>query len=110
MPGQEEKSILRFYLAIRRLWHFPMYSVQQDCSEQHEAGRLPDNVRVDAIANIFSRRYGTDAAPALPSSHLNSQPHPWRFDGCLDVLGALELVYALGEERIETSHPIKIIN
>lgn len=68
-------------------------------------------VRVDQMGNIFARRAGkrADAAPVLTGSHADSQPTGGRYDGIYGVLGALEVVRALNDARIETERPIDIV-
>ncbi len=68
-------------------------------------------VEVDAMGNMFARRKGRLAGPAVMSgSHLDSQPTGGKFDGALGVLAALEVVEALNDAGIETEHPIEIVN
>lgn len=67
-------------------------------------------VRVDRIGNCIGRRRGkrdTDA-PVMSGSHIDSVPTAGAFDGCLGVLGALEVVRVLNEKNIETARPIEI--
>jgi len=68
--------------------------------------------RVDGMGNMFGRRSGkgTDTAPVLIGSHLDSQPYGGIYDGALGVVSALELVRTLNDEDIETSKPIEIVN
>jgi len=68
--------------------------------------------RIDEMGNMFGRRPGTDpdADPVLVGSHLDSQPYGGIYDGALGVVAALELVRALNDAGIETSHPIEIVN
>lgn len=67
-------------------------------------------VRVDRIGNCYGRRRGrrnTDA-PVMSGSHIDSVPTAGAFDGCLGVLGALEVIRTLNENNIETARPIEI--
>jgi N-carbamoyl-L-amino-acid hydrolase len=68
-------------------------------------------VRIDRIGNIFARRAGRDptAAPVLTGSHADTQPTGGRYDGIYGVLGALEVVRALNDARVETQRPIDIV-
>lgn len=68
------------------------------------------NVRVDAMGNIYGRREGTDptAAPVLTGSHIDSVATAGAFDGCLGVLGGIEVVRVLNEHGITTRHPIEV--
>ncbi|MEL7543994.1 MAG: Zn-dependent hydrolase [Pseudomonadota bacterium] len=69
-------------------------------------------VRVDRFGNMFARRAGSDpSAPVvMAGSHLDSQPTGGKFDGTLGVLGALEVIRALNDADIKTTHPIEIVN
>lgn len=66
------------------------------------------SVSVDAFGNCFAERAGTDpgAAPVMMGSHIDSVPTAGRFDGCLGVLGALEIIRTLNDRGIETKRPI----
>lgn len=65
-------------------------------------------VKVDQIGNVYGRREGKDPRkkPVLSGSHIDSVPTGGRFDGCLGVLGALEVIRTLDEKKIATHRPI----
>ena len=65
-------------------------------------------VTIDQIGNVYARRKGTvdSAKPVVSGSHIDSVPTGGRFDGCLGVLGALEVIRTLDEKKIETRRPI----
>jgi len=65
-------------------------------------------VRIDEMGNIFGIRKGrnNDLAPIMSGSHIDSQPKGGRFDGILGVMGALEVLRVLNENKIETRRPI----
>ncbi|MEU8754395.1 M20 family metallo-hydrolase [Streptomyces chartreusis] len=67
-------------------------------------------VRVDRMGNIYGRREGTDptAAPVLTGSHIDSVATAGAFDGCLGVLGGIEVVRTLHERGIVTRRPIEV--
>jgi N-carbamoyl-L-amino-acid hydrolase len=67
-------------------------------------------VRIDQMGNIIGRREGqdSDAAPVMAASHIDSVATAGAFDGCLGVLGALEVVRTLNEQHITTVRPIEI--
>ncbi|TVZ79078.1 Zn-dependent hydrolase [Streptomyces sp. BK340] len=67
-------------------------------------------VRVDRMGNIYGRREGTDpaAAPVLTGSHIDSVATAGAFDGCLGVLGGIEVVRTLNERGITTRRPIEV--
>ena len=68
-------------------------------------------VRIDEMGNIFGRRKGTanDLPPVMSGSHIDSQPKGGRFDGILGVLGALEVLRTLHENRVETKRPMTVV-
>ena len=68
-------------------------------------------IRVDELGNIFARRAGSDmnTPPVMTGSHLDTQPLGGRFDGVYGVLAGLEVVRALNDAKIETTHPIDIV-
>ncbi|OGK81323.1 MAG: Zn-dependent hydrolase [Candidatus Rokubacteria bacterium GWC2_70_16] len=67
-------------------------------------------VTVDRIGNVYARRAGREDAlpPVVIGSHVDSVPTAGRFDGCLGVLGGLEIVRTLDEARIRTRRPIVV--
>jgi len=66
------------------------------------------SVSIDAIGNLYALRPGTDtsAAPVMMGSHIDSVPTAGRFDGCLGVLGALEVIRTLEDHNIKTKRPL----
>ena len=69
-------------------------------------------IRVDEMGNIFGKREGknNDLAPVMSGSHVDSQPKGGRFDGILGVMGALEVLRTIHENKIETERPIVIVD
>lgn len=67
-------------------------------------------VSVDRIGNVYGRRLGmrNDLAPVMMGSHIDSVPTAGIFDGCLGVLGALEIVRTLNEQGIKTLRPVVV--
>ncbi len=65
-------------------------------------------VTVDRIGNVYARRRGREdgARPVMMGSHIDSVATAGRFDGCLGVLGGLEVVRTLEEARRVTRRPI----
>ena len=63
------------------------------------------------MGNVIARRAGTDpdAAPVVTGSHLDSVATAGAFDGCLGVLGGLEVVRTLNERGISTRRPIEVV-
>lgn len=68
------------------------------------------SVRIDAVGNVYGRRDGTDpnAAPVILGSHIDSVATAGAFDGCLGVLGGLEVVRRLDELDVATTHPVEV--
>ena len=68
------------------------------------------DVTVDRIGNVYGRRAGKNARlpPVMMGSHIDSVPTAGRFDGCLGVLGALEVVRTLDDAKIETERPVVV--
>ncbi|QBJ96055.1 hydantoinase/carbamoylase family amidase [Rhodococcus sp. ABRD24] len=73
----------------------------------HEAGLA---VRLDEAGNVYARRAGADdsLAPVMVGSHIDSVATAGRFDGCLGVLGGLEIVRTLNDHGITTQRPIEV--
>lgn len=67
-------------------------------------------VSIDEMGNIFGRREGVEPGldPLMAGSHIDSVATAGAFDGCLGVLGALEVVRALNDAGIRTRRPIVI--
>jgi beta-ureidopropionase / N-carbamoyl-L-amino-acid hydrolase len=72
------------------------------------AGMRP---RIDAAANIFGRRAGTDDSlpPVLFGSHIDSVPNGGNFDGDLGSLAAIEVIQTLNESHITTRRPLEVV-
>ena len=68
-------------------------------------------VRVDAAGNIIGRREGRD--PKLPviffGSHIDSVPKGGNYDGNVGVIGSLECIEILNEQKVTTLHPLEVI-
>jgi len=70
------------------------------------------DITIDEMGNIFGKRGGknNDLAPVMSGSHMDSQPKGGRFDGILGVMGALEVLRTIHENKIETERPIIIVD
>lgn len=68
-------------------------------------------VVVDPVGNIRARLPGIEPnAPAvMTGSHIDTVLHGGMFDGTVGVVGALEVVRVLVENRIRTKHPIEVV-
>lgn len=69
-------------------------------------------ITIDEMGNIFGRRPGknNDLPPVMSGSHVDSQPKGGRFDGILGVMGPLEVLRTLHENKIETERPMVIVD
>jgi len=69
-------------------------------------------VTVDEMGNIFGCRPGKDNSLALvmSGSHIDSQPRGGRFDGILGVMGALEVLRTLHENKVQTERPMVVVD
>jgi len=66
-------------------------------------------VQVDPIGNLFGWRAGSeDAAPVMTGSHIDTVRTGGRYDGCLGVLGGLEVVQVLNDAGIKTPRPLVV--
>ena len=72
---------------------------------------LDMSVRTDSFGNTIGLLPGADQTrPAIGfGSHLDSVPHGGRFDGAVGVLGGLEVLRALREAGVTTSHPLMLV-
>lgn len=70
------------------------------------------SVSIDEMGNIFGRIAGRDDAlpPVMSGSHVDSQPKGGRFDGILGVMGALEVMRTLHENKVQTEHPLILVD
>jgi beta-ureidopropionase / N-carbamoyl-L-amino-acid hydrolase len=68
------------------------------------------SVRVDQIGNVFARRAGQNDGlrPVMIGSHIDSVATAGRFDGCLGVLGGLEIIRTLNDAGFETLRPLVV--
>ncbi|HVO29769.1 MAG TPA: M20 family metallo-hydrolase [bacterium] len=68
------------------------------------------DVTIDQIGNVLARRRGTEdaKAPVMMGSHIDSVPTGGTFDGCLGVLGGLEILRTLDEKGIRTRRPLVV--
>ncbi|MGB9699128.1 MAG: Zn-dependent hydrolase [Thermodesulfobacteriota bacterium] len=78
----------------------------------HWLKELDLEIIIDEMGNIFGRRQGEQDhfLAVLIGSHLDTQPQGGRFDGILGVLGALEVMRTLQENKIKTEKPLVIVN
>ncbi len=65
-------------------------------------------VEMDPIGNLFGTKQGKSDRVILLGSHIDTVPHAGIFDGCLGVLGAIEVMKTLQENGIELEHTVRI--
>jgi beta-ureidopropionase / N-carbamoyl-L-amino-acid hydrolase len=68
------------------------------------------SIRVDQMGNVYARRAGAEDAlpPVMLGSHIDSVGTAGKFDGCLGVLGGLEVIRTLNDNGITTRRPIEL--
>jgi len=96
--------------AVTRL----VFSIKELRSRQlliHLMRQAKLNIHIDAIGNIFGRLNGHDSkAPAvLAGSHLDTVIHGGKYDGPVGVIGALEAVRTISENRIPLRSPVEVV-
>ena len=67
-------------------------------------------VRIDTAANIIGRRKGKfdDRKPIVFGSHIDTVPNGGAYDGCVGVIGAIEVIELLNENKITTENPLEV--
>jgi N-carbamoyl-L-amino-acid hydrolase len=80
---------------------------------RHVVQRMRDlglAITVDRIGNVYGRRAGREdrLAPVMIGSHIDSVPTAGRFDGCLGVLGGLEVLRTLKDHAVVTRRPLVV--
>ena len=75
-----------------------------------EMRRLGLAVSVDRIGNVYGRMEGREPAlaPVMMGSHIDSVPTAGRFDGCLGVVGGLEIIETLQAQGRRTRRPLVV--
>lgn len=68
-------------------------------------------VRIDSAGNILGRRAGSapDLPPILFGSHIDSVPKGGNYDGDVGVIGAIECMEVLREQKLITRHPLELV-
>lgn len=77
----------------RRAWSKEYVAAQEWLTGRMEGAGL--TVAVDAVGNVWGRWEAGDLPAVVTGSHVDSVPSGGMFDGCLGVLGAVEVVRAL---------------
>ncbi|KAL2812761.1 hypothetical protein BJX63DRAFT_443365 [Aspergillus granulosus] len=78
-----------------------------------EVEKLGCALSVDQMGNMFARQKGKlrSSKPMIAmGSHLDTQPRGGRYDGILGVVGALEVLRTMKENRFQTNYDVGIVN
>jgi len=75
------------------------------------AKEIGASVSVDAAANLWLRRDGSDphASPVVTGSHMDTQPNGGRFDGIYGVIAGFEALTALHDAGVRPRRPIEVV-
>jgi beta-ureidopropionase / N-carbamoyl-L-amino-acid hydrolase len=75
------------------------------------AKEIGASVSIDAAANLWLRREGTEshAPPVLTGSHMDTQPNGGRFDGIYGVIAGLEALTALHHAGVRLRRPVEVV-
>ena len=76
-----------------------------------QMSRAGMETRIDPGGNIVGRKSGVSSdLPAIAlGSHIDTVPNGGKYDGALGVLGAIEVVQTLADQRIELRHPVEVL-
>ncbi len=117
----DEQRLWDRHLQMARLGAIPGDGVNRACLTPLDraarrlltgwAAQAGATVSVDAAANLWLRREGTDpdSAPVLTGSHMDSQPEGGRFDGIYGVLAGLEALTAMEQSGLHTRRPVELV-
>jgi len=69
------------------------------------------SIREDDFGNVIGRREGVNpnAPVVMLGSHIDTVPGGGNFDGVVGVLGAIETLRSMEEERVENYYPIEVV-
>jgi N-carbamoyl-L-amino-acid hydrolase len=121
LPAVNERRLMRDLNALGRIGigdHGAVtrlvFSIKELRSRQvliHLMRQAGLTIRIDAIGNIFGRFDGSDRrAPAvLAGSHLDTVIHGGKYDGPVGVIGALEAVRTIRENKIPVRSPLEVV-
>ena len=74
------------------------------------ARALGCEVEVDHCANLFFRRPGESALPAvLTGSHADTQPVGGKLDGAYGVLAGFEVIQAMNDAGVQTARAVEVV-
>ncbi|HKY08072.1 MAG TPA: hydantoinase/carbamoylase family amidase, partial [Candidatus Binatia bacterium] len=121
LPAINERRLMRDLNAIGRIGigdHGAVtrlvFSIKELRSRQlliHLMRQAGLKIHIDAIGNIFARFAGSDRhAPAvLSGSHLDTVIHGGKYDGPVGVIGALEAIRTISENKIPVHSSLEVV-
>ncbi len=120
-PRVNERRQWDRLMAMARIGAIPDDGVNRACLTELDrqarrlligwAKEIDASVSIDAAANLWLRRNGTDptATPVVTGSHMDTQPNGGRFDGIYGVMAGLEALTALHDAGTTTRRPIEVV-
>lgn len=96
--------------AVTRL----VFSIKELRSRQlliHLMRQAELKIHIDAIGNIFGKLTGRarNAPAVLAGSHLDTVVHGGKYDGPVGVIGALEAIRTISENKIALRSPLEVV-
>jgi N-carbamoyl-L-amino-acid hydrolase len=120
-PRVNERRQWDRLMAMARIGAIPDDGVNRACLTELDrqarrlligwAKEIDASVSIDAAANLWLRRNGTDpaATPVVTGSHMDTQPNGGRFDGIYGVMAGIEALTALHDANVTTRRPIEVV-
>jgi N-carbamoyl-L-amino-acid hydrolase len=120
-PKVDERRQWNRTMAMARIGAIPDDGVNRACLTELDrqarrqlitwAKEIDVSISIDAAANLWLRRNGTDptATPVVTGSHMDTQPNGGRFDGIYGVMAGLEALAALHDANVTTRRPIEVV-
>jgi N-carbamoyl-L-amino-acid hydrolase len=120
-PKVDERRQWDRLMAMARIGAIPDDGVNRACLTELDrqarrlligwAKEIDVSVSIDAAANLWLRRNGTDptVTPVVTGSHMDTQPNGGRFDGIYGVMAGLEALTALHDSGTTTKRPIEVV-
>ena len=90
------------------------YSDADKQGREYVLGLMRDarlEVKIDAAGNLIGRRAGSGSnlAPLLIGSHIDTVPEGGNYDGVVGSLGAIEVAQTLAENNVTLRHPLEVV-
>lgn len=90
---------------------FP-YTKDDELAKQYIISKMKEanlSVSIDAVGNIIGTKQGITNNRILCGSHFDTVKNGGNFDGCLGVLGAIEVLQSMHEQNIDLKDTIDVI-